>query len=64
MKRLSSRLMAWWYFAIAVGFALLAINRAIIGEKLWLIGVRVIIALGFGSLALMEFRAKNGRGKT
>ncbi len=60
MRRLSSRWMAWWYFAIALGFALLAINRAITGEKLWLIGIRVIIALGFGALAAMEFRAKNG----
>ncbi len=61
MRRLSSRWMAWWYFAIALGFALLAINRAITGEKLWLIGIRVIIALGFGALAAMEFKQKNGR---
>jgi hypothetical protein len=53
--------MAWWYSTIALGFALLAINRAIVGEKLWLIGVRVVIALGFGTLALMEFRTKDGR---
>src|SRR5690242_18624073 len=45
MPRLNSRWMAWWYSAIALGFVLLAINRAIIGEKLWLIGVRVVIAL-------------------
>jgi hypothetical protein len=61
MRRLSSRWMAWWYSAIALGFVLLAINRAIVGEKLWLIGVRVVIALGFGTLALMEFRTKDGR---
>lgn len=59
MRRLNSRWMAWWYAAIALGFALLAINRAIVGEKLWLIGVRVVIALGFAVLALMEFRTKN-----
>jgi predicted outer membrane lipoprotein len=53
--------MAWWYFAIALGFALLAINRAIVGEKAWLIGVRVVIALGFGALAAMEFNTKDGR---
>ena len=58
MKQLSSRWMAWWYLAIALGFTLLAINRAIVGEKLWLIGVRVVIALGFGTLALMAFRGK------
>lgn len=61
MRRLSSRWMAWWYSAIALGFALLAINRAIVGEKLWLIGVRVVIAFGFGTLALMEFRTKDGK---
>jgi hypothetical protein len=59
MRRLNSRWMAWWYTTIALGFALLAINRAIVGEKLWLIGVRVVIALGFAALALMEFRAKD-----
>jgi hypothetical protein len=52
--------MAWWYSAIALGFVLLAINRAIVGEKLWLIGVRVVIALGFAMLAIMEFRTKDG----
>jgi len=45
----------WWYAAIAAGFALLAINRAMVGEKLWLVCVRVVISLGFGLLAYMEF---------
>lgn len=53
--------MAWWYSAIALGFALLAIDHAITGDKPWLIGVRVVIALGFGTLAFMEFRTKGGR---
>jgi hypothetical protein len=61
VRRLSSRWMAWWYSTIALGFVLLAINRAIVGEKLWLIGVRVVIALGFGTLAFMEFRTKDDR---
>jgi hypothetical protein len=60
MRRLNSRWMAWWYATIALGFALLAINRAIVGEKLWLIGVRVVLALGFAALAFMEFRTKDG----
>jgi hypothetical protein len=50
--------MAWWYSAIAVGFALLAIDHIVIGDKPWLIGIRVVIALGFGFLAFTEFRAK------
>ena len=61
MRRLSSRWLAWWYFTIALGFVLLAINRAIVGERPWLIALRVILALGFGTLSLMEFRAKDGK---
>ena len=53
--------MAWWYCAIALGFMLLAINRAILGERPWLIGLRFVIALGFGALAALEFRAKGRR---
>jgi hypothetical protein len=44
---------ARWYCTIAVGFALLAINRVILGEKPWLIGLRFVIALGFGALAAL-----------
>ena len=62
MRGRRSRLLAWWYVAIAIGFALLAIVHAIFGEKLWLIGIRVILALGFAALAAMEFRAQN-RGR-
>jgi hypothetical protein len=56
------RWFGWWYAAIAAGFALLAINRALVGEKLWLVGVRVVISLGFALLAYMEFSGL-GRGK-
>ena len=50
--------MAWWYAAIGVGFALLAVEHLITGDKLWLVGVRIILALGFALLSLMEFKAK------
>ncbi|MBV9158165.1 MAG: hypothetical protein JO097_18010 [Acidobacteriaceae bacterium] len=53
------RWMAWWYSAIAIGFALLAIDHLVTGDKAWLIGVRLVIAAGFGFLALMEFRARD-----
>jgi len=59
MRRRRSRLLAWWYVAIASGFALLAIVYALRREKLWLIGVHIIIALGFGVLAAMEFQDQN-----
>lgn len=53
--------MAWWYAAIAIGFGLLAIDHLVTGDKLWLVGIRLVIALGFGLLALMEFKAKKRR---
>ena len=51
-----SRLYAWWYFTIALGFLLLAINRMLVGEKTWLIVLRVVIAAGFAALGYMELR--------
>ena len=51
--------MAWWYCAIAVGFALLAVDHIVTGDRLWLIAVRLIIAAGFGFLGWMEFHAKS-----
>jgi hypothetical protein len=47
--------LAWWYLAIAVGFVLLAIDHLLIRDKAWLIGIRLILAAGFGLLARMEF---------
>jgi hypothetical protein len=52
---------AWWYSAISVAFMLLAISRAITGEKLWLVIVRLIISAGFAILASFEFKAKRKR---
>ena len=52
------RWMAWWYSAISVAFLLLAVSRAITGEKLWLVVVRLIISAGFAILATFEFKAK------
>ena len=52
------RWLAWWYLAIAVGFVLLAIDHMIIHDKAWLIGVRLILAAGFGLLSRMEFTKK------
>jgi hypothetical protein len=50
--------LAWWYLAIAVGFALLAIDHIVIRDKAWLIGIRLILAAGFGLLSRMEFTKK------
>ncbi len=53
-----SHLYAWWYFTIALGFVLLAINKMLAGEKTWLIVLRVVIAAGFATLAYVELRGQ------
>ena len=55
-KRLRARLFTWWYFAIAAGFVLLAINRWLVGEPKWLIILRLAIALGFSLLGFATWR--------
>ena len=50
--------MGWWYLAIAIGFAALAIDHIVVGDKPWLIGVRFIIAAGFGFLSWTELAGK------
>jgi len=55
-KRLRTKLFAWWYFAIAAGFVLLAINRLLVGERMWLIILRFAIALGFLLLGYATLR--------
>jgi hypothetical protein len=40
-----------------MAFFLLAANRVIVGDRPWLIGVRVVIAAGFAILSMLEFRA-------
>ena len=61
MRLSGFRWMAWWYAAISVAFLLLAISRALTGEKLWLVIVRLIISVGFAILATFEFKAKRKR---
>jgi hypothetical protein len=57
-KRLRTKLFAWWYFAIAAGFVLLAINRWLVGERMWLIVLRLAIAAGFLLLGYATLRSK------
>jgi len=56
LRKLNPRLFAWWYFTIALGFALLAVNKALTGEKPWLIALRLLIAIGFAALGYAELR--------
>jgi hypothetical protein len=42
-----SKWLTWWYFSIAAGFFLLAIQRIIIGDVPWRIAARFLLAFGF-----------------
>jgi hypothetical protein len=61
MRRLSSRWLAWWYLTISLGFLLLAVRYALVGTKLWLVGIRLVIAAGFAVLSYAEFRSGHGK---
>jgi uncharacterized membrane protein len=58
MRLRGSNLLAWWYMTIALAFVLLAADRLLGGQAAWLVGVRLVIAAGFGALAAMEFRGR------
>ncbi|MDQ2713114.1 MAG: hypothetical protein M3Y24_12965 [Acidobacteriota bacterium] len=58
---MGTRWMGWWYLAIAVGFGILAIDHILVGDVPWLIGVRIILAFGFGFLSWMELRGRHKR---
>jgi len=49
-------LFAWWYFTIALGFTLLAINQGFISRNAWAVILRLVIAAGFAALGYMEIR--------
>jgi hypothetical protein len=57
-KALRTRIFAWWYFAIAAGFALLGVNRWMLGERISLILLRFGIAMGFLILGVLTWRTK------
>ena len=54
--KFSSRFYAWWYFSIGAGFLLLALNKALTGERPWFIVIRFLIAIGFAALGYAELR--------
>ncbi len=51
-----SRLFAYWYAAIGLGFVLLAVQRILVGGIAWMIVLRFVIAGGFFTLAWMQWR--------
>jgi hypothetical protein len=58
VPRFRSRLYAWWYLTIALGFLLLAVNKALTGGKIWLVVLRLVIAGGFAALGHAELRSQ------
>jgi hypothetical protein len=58
-KGLRTRLLGWWYYSIAAGFLLLAINRWLLGERGALIWLRVGIAIGFFVLGWATLRQRS-----
>jgi hypothetical protein len=53
-----SKLFGWWYLSIGAGFLLLAVNRLIVGERPWLVVLRLLIAGGFFMLGYLELKGK------
>ena len=56
-------LMGWWYFCLGTGFLLMGLYRLIIGERLWLVLLRWLLAVGFLALAFTEAQSKDSRDK-
>jgi|YelNatPaOPRAMG01_1025707.scaffolds.fasta_scaffold110848_2 hypothetical protein len=55
--RRGSRLFAWWYLLIGCGFLLLGLNRLVLRDAAWQVGLRWAVAAGFFVLSYVEFRA-------
>ena len=52
---LRSRMFAWWYFSIAAGFLLLALNRWLLGQRAGLVLAQVAAAAAFALFGAMSW---------
>ncbi|MFN8006190.1 MAG: hypothetical protein U0V70_04030 [Terriglobia bacterium] len=59
MKFKSLTRMGLWYLCLGTGFFLMGFYRLIHGEKLWLVVLRWLLALGFWLLAFVGEKATN-----
>jgi hypothetical protein len=57
------RLLGWWYIFIGAAFFVLGLFRLIIGERLWLVLLRLVVAAGFCALGYYQLRSAAGKGK-
>jgi len=56
--------LAWWYFAIAAGFLLLAVYYHLRGASPWLVALRGAISAAFALLGYFQLRlARAGKGR-
>ncbi len=55
-------LFGWWYLSIGAGFVLLAVNRLLVGDVPWLIGIRFLIGAGFFLLGYLELKRRGTSG--
>ena len=53
---LRTRMFAWWYFTIAGGFLLLAINRWLLGQRAGLVLAQFVTAAAFLLFGLMSWK--------
>jgi hypothetical protein len=56
LRGFESKYWGWWYVAIGVGFLLLAIVNTMRGASVAAIAIRLVIAIGFEILGLIQFR--------
>ena len=52
---LRTRMFAWWYFMIAGGFVLLAINRWLLGQRAGLVIAQIVAAMAFLLFGLLSW---------
>jgi hypothetical protein len=52
---LRTRMFAWWYFTIAGGFLLLAINRWLLGQRAGLVLAQLVTAAAFLLFGLLSW---------
>ncbi len=52
---LRTRMFAWWYFMIAGGFLLLAINRWLLGQRAGLVIAQLVTAAAFVLFGLLSW---------
>jgi hypothetical protein len=55
---LRTRMFAWWYFTIAGGFLLLAINRWLLGQRAGLVLAQFVAAAAFVLFGCMSWNSE------